>query len=163
MNKGITLSAIAAISTLHGGVALSADPATMKWDSVPKSQITLFYPGQSTQEWMTSAAHKAGATGVNEGKNCQSCHEGEEADLGKTIVSGQKLEPTPIAGKPGSIKLTVQAAYDKEYFYLKASWPTNLKEAGAFHNYKAFKGGKWVTYGDNRPNKDVKAGTAKTS
>jgi len=163
MNKGITLSAIAVIGTLHAGVALSADPATMKWDSVPKSQITLFYPGQSTQNWMKSAAHKAGATGVNEGKNCLSCHEGEEADLGKNVLGSKSLEPNPLPGKPGAIKLTVQAAYDKEYFYLKASWPTQAKEAGAFHNYKAFKGGKWVTYGDNRTNKDVKAGTAKPS
>lgn len=145
------------------GAAFAADPATLKWDSVPKSQITLFYPGQATQEWITSASHKAGATGVNKGKNCQACHADEEADIGKTIVSGKKLEPTPIAGKPGSVKLTVQAAYDKEYFYLRASWPTNLKEAGAFHDYKGLKDGKWETYGSNRTNKDVKAGKAKVS
>jgi len=112
---------------------------------------------------MKSAAHKAGAPGVIEGKNCLACHEGEEADLGKNVLANKSLEPNPIAGKPGSIKLTVQAAYDKEYFYLKASWPTQAREAGAFHNYKAFKGGKWVTYGDNRTNKEVKAGTAKAS
>lgn len=154
---------VASLAAMVSSVAFAADPATIKWDSVPKSQIALFYPGQSTQEWMTSAAHKAGATGVNEGKNCQACHADEEADMGKTIVSGKKLEPTPIAGKPGSVKLTVQAAYDKEYFYLKASWPTHLKETGAFHNYKAFKGGKWVTYGSNRTDNDVKAGTSRVS
>jgi hypothetical protein len=153
----------ASVAVIIAGPALAADPATLNWGSVPKTEFTLFYPGQSTSEWMKSAGHKAGATGVNEGKNCLACHEGEEADIGKTIVSGKKLEPTPIAGKPGSVKLTVQAAYDKEYFYLKASWPTNLKEAGAFHNYKALKGGKWVTYGSNRTDKDVKAGTSKVS
>ena len=153
----------ASLAVAIAGPALAADPATLKWVSVPRTQITLFYPGQSTQEWMTSAAHRAGATGVNEGKNCQECHADEEADIGKTIVSGEKLEPTPIPGKPGSIKVTVQAAYDEEYFYLRASWPTNLKEAGVFHDYKGLKDGKWTTYGSNRTNKDVKSGAAKVS
>ncbi|MDP2825701.1 MAG: ethylbenzene dehydrogenase-related protein [Sulfuritalea sp.] len=151
------------LAALIVGPAMATDASKLKWDGVPKSQITLFYPGQSTQEWMLSAAHKAGATGTAEGKNCQECHKDEEADLGKVIVSGKKLEPNPIPGKSGSIKLTVQAAYDKEYFYLRASWPTNLKEAGAFHNYKGFKDGKWVTYGSYRTDKDVKAGTSKVS
>ncbi|OGI48471.1 MAG: hypothetical protein A3B81_04240 [Candidatus Muproteobacteria bacterium RIFCSPHIGHO2_02_FULL_65_16] len=158
-----TIACAAGLTALIAGQASALEPQKINWAAVPKSRITLFYPGQSTQEWILSAAHKAGATGVREGKNCLKCHADEEADIGKTIVSGKKLEPTPIAGKPGSIKVTVQAAYDKENFYLKASWPTNLKEAGAFHNYKAFKDGKWVTYGDNRTNKDVKAGKAKAS
>ncbi|WIM06375.1 MAG: ethylbenzene dehydrogenase-related protein [Candidatus Nitricoxidivorans perseverans] len=160
MQKKIIAASLAAAVVTP---TFAAEPGNVRWDNVPKSQFTLFYPGQATQEWMKSAAHKAGATGVNEGKNCLACHADEEADIGKTIVSGKKLEPTPIPNKPGSIKLTVQAAYDKEYFYLRASWPTNLKEAGAFHNYKAFKDGKWVTYGSNRTDKEVKSGAAKVS
>lgn len=158
-----TLTAMTGLALAASGTVLAADATKLKWDGVPKTEIVLFYPGQTTQEWMTSAAHKAGATGVNEGKNCIACHEGEEADLGKNVLAKKALEPNAIAGKPASVKLTVQAAYDKEYFYLKASWPTNLKEAGAFHNYKAFKGGKWVTYGSNRTDKDVKSGAAKVS
>ena len=163
MHTKQALTAMTGLALAASGTALAADATKLKWDGVPKSEITLFYPGQATQNWMKSAAHKAGATGVNEGKNCIACHEGEEADLGKNVLAKKALEPNPIAGKPGSVKLTVQAAYDKEYFYLKASWPTQAKEAGAFHNYKAFKGGNWVTYGDNRTNKDVKAGAAKPS
>ncbi|MBI5120074.1 MAG: hypothetical protein HZA67_03660 [Rhodospirillales bacterium] len=157
----ITTAILSAV--FAGGTALAADPAKIDWSKVPVKEITLFYPGQSTQEWMKSAAHKAGATGVNAGKSCNECHAGEEKDLGDVIVSGKKLEPTPISGKPGSIKLKVQAAYDKENFYLRANWPTNLKEAGAFHNYKGLKDGKWVTYGSNRTDKDVKSGAAKVS
>lgn len=143
--------------------ALSADPATLNWAAVPKSEFTLFYPGQATQEWMVNAAHKAGATGVIEGKNCLACHEGEEADLGKAIVSEAKLEPTPLPGKLGSIKITVQAAYDKEHFYLRASWPTAAKEAGVFHNYVTLKGGNWVPYASGRTYKAVREGKAKVS
>lgn len=153
----------ASLAVAFVGPALAADPATFNWDNVPKSQIALFYPGQSTQEWIVSAGHKAGATGVNEGKNCQACHADEEADLGKTLVSGKKLEPMPQAGKPGSVKMTVQAAYDKDTFYIKASWPTATKDPGLFHAYKSFKDGKWTTYATGRTYKDVRDGKAKIS
>lgn len=159
MHKKIIAASLAALAA----ASAAANPDKINWGSVPKSEIMLFYPGQSTSEWMKSAAHKAGATGVNDGKHCLSCHEGEEADLGKTIVSGKKLEPTPLAGKSGSVKLTVQAAYDKENFYIRASWPTNAKEAGVFHNYVGFKDGKWSTYAIGRTYKDVREGKAKVS
>lgn len=144
--------------------ALAADIATIDWSKVPAATVTLFYPGQASYEWIHSAEHKkGGAKGIKDGKNCLECHEDEEADIGNKLAAGKRLEPTPIAGKDGTKKLTIQAAYDKERIYLKASWPTSLKEAGAFHDYKALKDGKWVTYGSNRTNTDVKAGKAKVS
>ncbi|MEW5887809.1 MAG: ethylbenzene dehydrogenase-related protein [Pseudomonadota bacterium] len=163
MQKKTTLATVTGLALAVSGTALAADATKLKWDGVPKTEITLFYPGQATQNWMKSAAHKAGATGVNEGKNCLACHEGEEADLGKNVLAKKTLEPSPIAGKPGSVKLTVQAAYDKEYFYLKASWPTHAKEAGVFHDYKVFKDGKWSTYATGRTYKEVREGKAKVS
>ncbi len=161
MHRIVIVTALGSLTLAALGRALAADPAKIKWDGVPKSEITLFYPGQGTLQWMLSAAHKAGATGTAEGKNCQECHKDEEADLGKSIVAGHKLEPNPIPGKPGSIRVTVQAAYDKEYIYVKASWPA--KEPGIFHEYVVYRDGKWETYASNRTNKDVKAGKAKVS
>lgn len=157
------LSAVTGLALAASGGAIAADATKLKWDGVPKTEITLFYPGQTTQEWMVSAAHKAGATGVNEGKHCIACHEGEEADLGKNVLAKKALEPNPLPGKPGSIKLTLQAAYDKEYLYLKASWPTQAKEAGVFHDYKGYKNGKWDTYAVGRTYKAVREGKAKVS
>lgn len=157
------LSAMTGLALAASGTALAADATKLKWDGVPKTEITLFYPGQATQNWMKSAAHKAGATGVNEGKHCLACHEGEEADLGKNVLAKKALEPNPVPGKPGSVKLTVQAAYDKEYIYLKASWPTQAKEAGVFHDYKGYKDGKWDTYAVGRTYKAVREGKAKVS
>lgn len=154
---------IIALGLALAAAGAGASPDTINWAAVPKSEIVLFYPGQSTSEWMKSAAHKAGAAGVIEGKNCMSCHEGEEADLGKPIASGKKLEPTPVAGKAGSVKVTLQAAYDKENLYLRASWPTQAKEPGAFHDYKILKGGAWSTYAVGRTYKDVREGKAKVS
>lgn len=159
-NPALILAAAACLAT---GAAPAAGAGRPDWSGIPSTEITLFYPGQASYQWLQGAAHKNGAAAVRRGKPCVECHVDEEADIGNRIVSGETLEPTPIAGKPGTLQLRVQAAYDEEYFYIKASWPTHLKEAGAFHNYKALKGGKWVTYGSNRTDKEVKAGTARVS
>jgi hypothetical protein len=157
-----TLAVAAAIAAvLVPAAAPAKDPATINWAAVPKKDLTLFYPGQGTLQWMQSAAHKAGATGVAEGKSCVACHDGEEADLGKPIAAAKKLEPSPLPGKPGSLKVTLQAAYDKDNVYLRASWPA--KDPGVFHEYAVYRDGKWETYASNRTNKDVQAGKAKVS
>jgi len=62
---------------------------------------------------MRSSEHKRAYKKVMQGDSCVSCHEGEEADIGNKIVAGERLEPTPIAGKNGSIDLAVQAAYTR--------------------------------------------------
>lgn len=131
------------------------------WSAIPKSEITLFYPGQASFQWIMGKDHAKGAKAIAQGRNCLYCHEGEEADKGKLLVSGGKLEPKPIAGKTGSIKVTMQAAYDKDYLYMKASWPT--KDPGMYHEYAVFRNGKWETYATNRANANVAAGKLKAS
>jgi hypothetical protein len=155
------ISAVLGFAVL--GPALAADPEKMDWSAVPKSEIILLYPGQSSHEWLLSAEHKkGGGKAVKEGKNCLECHKDEETDIGKTIASGKKLEPKPIPNFPGSIKLTIQAAYDKEYLYLKASWPA--KGAGIFHEYALYKDGKWEEpYGSHRGNDLVREGKTPSS
>lgn len=149
-----TLTASAIICAALSPLPLSA--ADIDWSAVPKGEIILFYPGQSSWEWIVNAEHKAGATGVRDGKNCLECHAEEEADIGDVIVRGDKLEPAPIPGKPGTLKLTVQAAYDQENLYLRASWPS--KEAGRYHEYRVYKDGKWEKYGSHRTAAPVAAG-----
>ncbi len=108
-----------------GALALSAPPAraAVDWGSVPGKDIVLFYPGQSSYEWALTESEMSGAKSFRtEGKNCDTCHIGEEKDMGPQIVTGQKrvfktgekpsIEPTPIAGKPGSIPATVKFAND---------------------------------------------------
>lgn len=87
---------------------------------------------------MISAAHKAGAAGVLDGKNCRDCHAGEEKDMGDVIVSGQKLEPTPLPGKPGTAKVSIQAAFDAENLYLRARWADDGKP-GVHYRLRALK------------------------
>ena len=42
--------------------------------------------------------------------------------MGKKMVSGQKLEPSVIKGKAGSIPVSVQAANDGTNLYMRFSW-----------------------------------------
>jgi Ethylbenzene dehydrogenase len=150
------IAAACGFAAMGSGAALAADLEKIDWSAVPKSEIVLFYPGQSSHEWLLSANHN-GNSAVKDGKNCLECHKGEEAEIGKIIASGKKLEPKPIPEFPGSIKLTLQAAYDKESLYLRASWPA--KKAGIFHEYAIYKDGKWEEpYGSHRGNDLVREG-----
>ena len=42
----LSMSAFAAAS------AFAADPATIDWSKIPVSSVPLFYPGQSSYEWL---------------------------------------------------------------------------------------------------------------
>lgn len=105
--------------TLAVGAAFAGAP---NWDKVPAKKVTLFYPGTAAMEWVTKGTEHGGAKAIKKGERCLDCHEEEAADIGNKIVSGQKLEPTPIKGKAGSIPLTVQAANDGENLYVRMSF-----------------------------------------
>ena len=45
--------------TALAGPALAADPATIDWSNVPVASVTLFYPGQSSYEWLRTSDHGA--------------------------------------------------------------------------------------------------------
>ena len=103
--------------------------AAIDWASVPGKSIVLFYPGQSSYEWALTESSMSGAKAFRtEGKNCDTCHVGEEKDMGPQIVTGQprvfktgekpSIEPTPIAGKPGSIPATVKFANDGKSLFV---------------------------------------------
>ncbi|MCW9024294.1 MAG: NapC/NirT family cytochrome c [Gammaproteobacteria bacterium] len=94
------------------------------WNGIPAAELILFYPGQSSMEWVLTGKDHGGARPLKAGDRCYDCHEGEEETFGNTIVSGEKLEPTPIPGKRGSIPLKVQAVNDSEYLYMRFEWPS---------------------------------------
>src|SRR5205814_4991323 len=101
-------------AVLSATSTMAADPATMNWSAVPSAELTLFYPGQSSYEWLRSDAHKGASRRVQRGDACVGCHDeaGAEKDLGDTLVKAGRLEPTPVAGKPGHVDLKVPAAFD---------------------------------------------------
>ncbi|MBL8327365.1 MAG: hypothetical protein JNJ71_00845 [Rubrivivax sp.] len=110
---------LGALLTLASAAALAAAP---DWAKVPATKITVFYPGASPMEWITKGSEHGGARALRKGETCASCHHEETADMGKKLVSGQKLEPKPIKGKVPSIPVQVQAAHDGVNLYLRFSW-----------------------------------------
>jgi len=92
--------------------------AAVDWASVPAKDVTLFYPGQSSFEWVMTPTDHEGAEKFRGGKNCFQCHNGDEKTMGDLLVSGKKNEPTPIAGKPGSVVAHVKIAHDDQNLYV---------------------------------------------
>lgn len=99
----------------------------VNWDAVKGRDMVLLFPGQASWEWVLSD-HSASKT-VRTGGKCRECHDTEEADMGKKMVTGKKMEPAPIPGKPGSIPVNVKFAHDDARIYVRMSW----KDTG-FHS-----------------------------
>ncbi|MBK5205481.1 MAG: hypothetical protein JJD98_08735 [Polaromonas sp.] len=148
------------LAMLGVGAATAADPAKINWTTVPTTKLTLFYPGQSTYEWLRSNEHK-GANKVRKGESCVLCHDAddEEKELGNKLVKGGPLEPMPVAGKEGYKDLAVQAAFDDKNAYLRFQWKTqNPAYSGTEHQYLRFDGKEWKVYGHPKLDKVVQEG-----
>jgi hypothetical protein len=156
MNKKTFILVFAALIT---GPALAANPAAIDWSKVPTVKVPLFYPGQSSYEWLRSDEHKGAVKEVTRGDSCTSCHdeEGAEKDIGDKLVKGGRLEPVPVNGKNGYVELSVQAAYDAKNAYFRYQWKTNGK-AGIEYPYYRFDGKDWKVYGGPRLDKAVQEG-----
>ena len=157
MKKTALFLSLAIIGT---GYALAADPAKINWSKVPATTIPMFYPGQSTYEWLRSDEHKNAAKEVKRGDACMSCHDEKDAekDIGNKIVKGIKLEPMPIPGKSGYKDLKVQAAYDAKNLYLRYQWKTDNPYPGTEHQYLRFDGKEWKVWGYPKLDKVVHEG-----
>ena len=102
--------------------AASSGGSNIDWSGVEASEVTLFYPGQASMEWVLKGSDHGGKRAFNTGDRCFDCHEDEEVDIGDLIVSGEKVEPTPIPGKRGSILVNVKAAHDADNLYMQFQW-----------------------------------------
>lgn len=156
MKKSAFILAFAALSANY---ASAADPVNIDWSKIQASSIQLFYPGQSSYEWLRSKAHK-GASKVAKGAACVSCHDekDEEKDLGEKLVKAGPLEPMPVAGKSGYKDLSVQAAYDAKNLYLRYEWKTDQPFLGSEHQYLRFDGKEWKVWGFPKLDKVVQDG-----
>ncbi|MBE9531753.1 MAG: hypothetical protein IME98_02990 [Proteobacteria bacterium] len=110
--------------------------AEIDWTTVRPATLTMFYPGMTSMEFLTSEDHRLGGRNIKQGKkSCRRCHlskKGELDLLADEIANGtakmkrsRKLfEDQPINNKKGVIVASIQAAYDKEHIYLRLSWPS---------------------------------------
>lgn len=114
-------------SFVAGGVVAAPD-----WSKATPVKMTLFYPGQSSLEWvMDKAEHSAVPDIVNKGRTCAKCHLGDANEVGDKIVKGNpvgnkkaSIEPKPIAGKAGFVPVMFQAAHDGDKIYFRLEWET---------------------------------------
>src|SRR5690606_3721307 len=120
MKKNLIANAVGAALALTAFNAMAAAPAD--WSAVPAVETGVFYPGVSPVEWITKGTEHGGARVLKKGETCAACHSEEIADMGEKMVSGKKIEPSPIAGKTAFIATKVQAAHDGENLYLRLSW-----------------------------------------
>lgn len=118
--------------------ALSAHAGAPDWSKVPAKKVPIFFPGQASYEWaMSKSDHSAANQVIEKGRTCAYCHDEDATDIGTKIVAGKPvgnekkpLEPNPIAGKPGFIPVTVQAAHDGEKLYLRFEWDATKPAGG---------------------------------
>lgn len=109
------LIAACGFAGMFGLTAANAAPA---FPAAAAKDVSLFYPGQSSWEWVLTQTDHPGADKFRGGKDCAACHVGDEKNMGALLVSGKKNEPAPIAGKPGSVDAKVQFAHDAQNLYV---------------------------------------------
>lgn len=103
----------------------TASNINVDWGKANSKDITIFYPGTASIEWVLGRNH-GGKRAFSKGDRCVDCHGEEVADIGQLIVSGEsekELEPNLIPGKRGSIDVSIDATHDDEYLYMRFSWP----------------------------------------
>jgi hypothetical protein len=149
MNQVRLALTAATAATLFAGPVQGADPAKIDWSNVSTRTVTLFYPGQSTFQWLNSADHP-GAGVVKSGGACVTCHKGAEEKLGNKLVKANKLEPAPVEGKNGTVPLNVQVAYDNDHAYFRFQWKTRNPYPGEAYPFLRFDGKEWKPYGNQR-------------
>jgi cytochrome c-type protein NapC len=107
--------------------------SAVEWSSVEGLDIKLFYPGQISWEYVLTRGEHSGAPRFRGSKNCNQCHEDDEAKLAANILSN--LAPKDVYGdpkrKPGTIDVNAKFAYDKENLYARLEWkPTGYVPGG---------------------------------
>lgn len=136
------------VAALVAGPVIAGDPAAVDWSNVPTKTVKLFWPGQTTYQWLRSPAHKRADRQTIEGQACVACHLGEEEEIGNRLVTGDhELEPMPVEDKNGLINLKFQVAYDDRDAYFRFQWKTLNDYAGTAHPYQRYDGKEWKVFG----------------
>lgn len=121
-----------------------ATVSSINWAAIPAREVSVFYPGQASMEWILGRDH-GGKRSFTKGDRCIACHEEEIADIGQKIVTGEKLEDQLIPGKRGSIPVQVKAAHDSDNLYLQFAWdeaahhPVPFADSGKMDKENAMK------------------------
>lgn len=102
--------------------AVGGDNSGVDWNKAPERLVNVFYPGQSSMEWILGKNH-SGKRAFKSGDRCVDCHEEETADIGELVASGEHEylaeTETLIPEKRGSIPVSIRASYDDTHLYMR--------------------------------------------
>ncbi len=128
---------VLALAALTALAAPAAGEATeVNWSAIKPAGLTLFYPGAASWEFVTGEDHRLGSREIRqERKDCRYCHlsKAGELDLKADEIASGKLqmkksralfEPDPATDKAGTLEAAVQAAYDRDFIYIRVEWPS---------------------------------------
>ena len=103
--------------------------------------ITAFRPGQASYEFLASNTTHTGSNSFTPGgMACSVCHAGNAGNPPQ--VGAVYDEEDPVPADIETVDITLQAAYDADNFYLKASWDT--ARPGITHGIYTYRDGAWV-------------------
>ncbi len=120
MKKSLGASVVAA--ALLGAVSLPA--MAVDWSAAKAADIAVFFPGETSLEWMYSKrSHNGAARYQKRKKTCVECHKGDEASYGPLIVKGKDTESTPLGGRRGHTIVKAQAVNDGANLHIRLEWP----------------------------------------
>ena len=155
--KTAAASIVGTVIFVTGTAAPAAGIDAIDWTRVATKTLTLFYPGQSTFQWLRSTEH-AGREAVASGAACVACHSGQEQQNGTSLVKGGKLEPNPPKGKEGVKQVNMQVAYDNQNAYFRFQWKTKNPQPGDAYPTYRFDGKEWKPFGAPRLSKAAYSG-----
>ena len=102
-NLWVQLAALGALGAFGSITVQAADPGKINWSKVPAVKVGLFYPGQSSYEWLISKDHD-GASKVKRGDQMAQAYKIQGVPAlavdGKFMVGGKDFaEQLAIADK----------------------------------------------------------------
>ena len=153
--KGIWQGGVMALALGIAMPATAADVESVDWSKVKARKVRMFYPGQSSYEWLRDPEHKKADQQIKDGEACLECHKGEQKSLGEILVEENRLEDNPIADKVSYLRMGVQAAFDSTYLYMRFQWKTAADKPGDMGNFLRFDGSEWQWYGNHRQHEAV--------
>jgi len=105
-------------------LGLAGPVSALDWGSVAPTEVKLFFPGQTSLEWIYSKRdHDGAARYKNRKKSCQGCHDGDQNPYGVKIVAGGDTETDPLGGRRGYLPMQVQMAPEGGNLRVRLSWP----------------------------------------
>jgi hypothetical protein len=130
-------------------------PAHQGSESVATGTSCAACHGNAIEEQSSVAGWAGPPTDHYQSGGCVACHGRLEQDvtaLGQSLVSREFAAEFGPGYKPGHVDVTVQAAYDDEYFYIRMEWES--ERPGITHDLFRFDGEEWTRWSAPKPNAD---------